>query len=203
MLDRAPVDDRISAAFQDGASIDLVESLIEQVEATMRAAAVDAEHARERALDPTLVGELAEVERKVADDLTFRRDRLSAALPKLQERLRELQRANEDGRRAARYSEARDERDRLADELRLRYPKLAAELSDLLARVARSNETIARVNEKLPKGRGPLSVCELIARDLDGFVIDGTDVVRIVGGVRLPAFKHDRFKRYAWPPSGG
>ena len=67
--------------------------------AASSAAAEAAERARARALDPALSAkEVAEARRQM-EDAAFARERLSAAVPRLQERLKQLRDAEEDTRR--------------------------------------------------------------------------------------------------------
>ena len=68
-----------------------------EVEAAAQAAEEDAAKAREQALDPAVVVDVASVGATVAT-ATLTRDRLQAALPRLQERLKEV-REREDARR--------------------------------------------------------------------------------------------------------
>jgi hypothetical protein len=53
----------------------------------------------------------------------------------------------------------------------------------------------------LPRGREPLLVAELVARNLDGWVRNSMDIPRIVRRVQLPAFEYDIHAPYAWPRS--
>ena len=100
------------------------------------------------------------------------------------------------------YEEARAERDELAAEFARVYLKLAAQLADLLGRLRTSDESIEYMNaHALPRGRGPLLVAELVARELDGFVRDSVDIPRIVRRVQLRAFEYDAHHPYAWPRS--
>ena len=124
------------------------------------------------------------------------------AVSRLRERLTELQAAEEDDRRRAAYEEARAERDELADELARVYPKLAAQLADLLGRLRTSDDRIEYINaHALPRGCGPLLVAELVARKLDCFARDSVDIPRIARRVQLPAFEYDAHHPYVWPRS--
>jgi hypothetical protein len=90
----------------------------------------------------------------------------------------------------------------LAAELAAVYPKLAAQLADLLGRLRASDDRIEHMNaHSLPRGCGPLLVAELVARGLDSFQRDSVDIPRIVRRVQLPAFEYDIHTPYAWPRS--
>ena len=90
MNKRPTLEQRIAAALTstDITSSDLA-ALIAEVEAAAQAADEDATKAREQALDPAVVVDVANVGAAVAT-ATLARDRLQAALPRLQERLKQV-----------------------------------------------------------------------------------------------------------------
>jgi hypothetical protein len=145
------IHDRIAAAFGNGARSDDVAALIMEAEAAAASASQTADRARARALDPALsASELAEARRSM-EDAAFARERLAAAVPKLQERLAELRKDEEDGRRWVAYDKARAERDRLAGELARVYPPIVEQLTDLLARIDANDQEIEyTINPALP-----------------------------------------------------
>src|SRR5450759_5614531 len=96
---RTDLDDRITAAFADGAISDDVASLIQEAEAAAIAAGDTAERARSRALDPTLSAADVATARREMDDAAFRRDRLQVAVTRLRERLNVVKAQEEDSRR--------------------------------------------------------------------------------------------------------
>jgi hypothetical protein len=108
------LDDRIAAAFADGAKSDDVASLIREAEAAAIAAGDTAERARSRALDPALSAPDVAAARREMDDAAFRRDRLQVAGKRLGERLREVRADEEDQRRWIAYKKAKAERDELS-----------------------------------------------------------------------------------------
>ena len=135
------------------------------------------------------------------EDAAFWRDRLSEAVRRLGERLREVKAAEEQARRQAAYAAAVAERDKLAAELAELYPPLAEKLADLASRVARNDAEIERVNQRSPDGAPWIAGAELIARQLSSF-FDGTaDVPRIANHMRLPAFRYAAHDPYSWPPA--
>jgi hypothetical protein len=92
------LDDRIAEAFADGMMSADVAALIAEAKTAAASASETADRVREQALDPALSAkEVAEARRQM-DDAAFARDRLSAAVPRLRERLEELLAAEEDAR---------------------------------------------------------------------------------------------------------
>ena len=137
------------------------------------------------------------------DDAAFARDRLSAALPRLQQRLKELLAAEENARRWIAYDDAKAERNRLADELARIYPEVERTLGDLIARIHASDARLAVVNGALPdRVAERLRSAEEMARGLCGFMQDGAHVPRITE-MRLPAFSYTPGRAYAWAPARG
>jgi hypothetical protein len=122
----------------------------------------------------------------------FDATRLSAAVPRLQERLKELRAAEEDARRWVAYEKAEAERNKLAEELARVYPALSKQLADLVARLAENDKQLEIINRHAqPSGAEWLRSAEEIARDLkQGFGLSGVEIPRITRDLRLPAFKH-------------
>jgi len=196
------LDERIAAAFADGATSSGVVDLIKQAEAAAVAAGEEAEAARTRALDPTIAAADLVAARREMEDAAFRRDRLQTATTRLRERLHEVRAQEEDHRRRLAYDEARAERDELATELTRVYPPMEAQLADLLIRIKACDERIERINDRgLPSGAERLLVAELVARGLPGFVQNSVDVTLITKQLRLPAFRYSQFDPFAWPPA--
>ena len=70
------LDERIAAAFADGVTSADVISLILEAEGAALASGKSADHARERALDPTLTATAVVQARREIEDSAFRRERL-------------------------------------------------------------------------------------------------------------------------------
>jgi hypothetical protein len=137
-------------------------------------------------------------------DAAFARDRLSAAVPRLQERLKELRDSEEDARRWVAYERAKAERDRLVEELARVYPPIADQFADLVARLAANDAQLAIANRQArPAGAEHLRSAEELARDLTrGFGLLGTEIPRITRDLKLPAFKYEGYSQaFAWPRS--
>jgi hypothetical protein len=94
------VDERVAAAFADGATSSSITDLIVEVEAAAVAEEDDA-----AATDAS----------RTSEDATFRRDRLNKAKRRLRERLREVRAQEEQARRQAAYDAALVERNALAE----------------------------------------------------------------------------------------
>jgi hypothetical protein len=185
VADRKPaLDERIAEAFVGGTSSGLVAELIAEAQAAVVAAGEAFEAARTRALDPGLPATDVSAARCEMEDASFRR---------------EVKRQEEEGRRRAAYDAALVERDALANELAAVYPVIADQLASLASRVAASDATIERVNQRLPDGATAIPCAELVARQLSNF-FDGTaDIPRITKHMRLPAFRYSGRDPYAWP----
>jgi len=132
---------------------------------------------------------------------TFRRDRLQAAMTRLEGRRKQVRALEEDRRRRAHYDKIKDERDRLAKELTRVYPAIAAQLGDLLARIDANDREIAYVNRgALPNEAERLDVAEQVARGLRGFNDGVTMIPRITHEVRLPNFAYSQSQPFVWRP---
>ncbi len=198
------LDDRIAAAFEDGATSASIRQLsdlgfvradlIREVEAASVAAGEASDAARQRALDPRLSPARVAEARREMDDAAFNRDRLQEAVRRLGERLKDLQHQEERARRRAERERAEAERDKLATELAEVYPPLVEKLADLAGRIAANDAEIAR----LRLGADGVVGAEVKARGVLGF---GSSTTRITEMLRLPAFKFEVHAPYAWPPT--
>ena len=195
------LDDRIAAAFADGAKSDDVASLIREAEAAAIAAGDVAAQARLRAHDPALSAPNVATARREMDDLAFRRERRQAAISRLQKRLYEVRAHEENDRRAATYAKVKAERDRLAAELADAYPAIERQLVDLFTRLDANNIEVKNLNARPPPGAERLIVAELVARGLTSFLKDATQIERMTDQLRLPAFERPVHRPLAWPPS--
>jgi hypothetical protein len=193
---------RIAAAFRDDATSDSARALVTETEDAAIAAGEAAARTRERALDPALSAKAVAEARRQMEDACFYRERLQTAVSRLRERLKEVKAQEEDQRRWATYQKLEAERDRLAAELKAIYPSIEAQLGELIGKIERNDREIEFVNaQALPTGAGRLRSAELMARGIEAWRVNQTDVVRITRELCLPAFKHDPHKPYAWPRS--
>jgi hypothetical protein len=194
----ANLDDRIAAAFAEGAKSDDFASLIRDAEAAAITADDVALRARDRALDPAQPAANVATARREMDDAVFRRDRLQVAVKRLGERLLVVRAAEENDRRILAYEKAKLLRDKLAQELTRVYPQAAATLADLMGRIDASDREIAYINSRLPEGAERILVAELSARGMIWFGRN-SDAPSIIKDLRLPAFHFDQFAPYTWP----
>ena len=164
------LDDRIAAAFGSGAKSADVATLITETEAAVVETNEVADRARTRALDPALSAKGVAEARRSMEDAAFARDRLQAAMPRLQERLAKLRAAEEDARRWAAYKKAKAERDKLAEELARVYPPIVDQLVDLVTRLAANNKALETCNRHArPEGAEYVRTAEEVARGLFAF----------------------------------
>lgn len=199
-LNATDLDDRISAAFKDGADSDHVADLITEVEAALVASDTCAKRARLLALDPTVDSSKLADARRQMDDAAFRHERLQAAVTRLRDRRDDLLAREEDQRRQHEYDKTKVERDELAAQLKEIYPAIVEKLPPLLARIAANDRMVEYINARaLPRGAPRLIFVELVARGLDGFVQNRTQIPRITEELRLPAFGHEPQAAYVWP----
>ena len=180
------LEQRIAAALTstDITSSDLA-ALIVEVEAAAQAAAENATKTREEALDPATVIDAAKVGASVATaELT--RDRLRAALPRLQERLKQAREREYAECWLNDYAAVKVRRDAAAEQLRERYPTIVAELVASMADIAATDKEVDRINVAAPYGDYPrLRGVELTARGLDRLLQPN---ISIVQELRLPCF---------------
>jgi hypothetical protein len=192
------LDDRIAAAFGEGAKSDDFASLIQDAEAAAITADDVALQAKDRALDPAQPAANVATARREMDDAVFRRDRLQMAVKRLRERLLVVRAAEENQRRQRDYEKAIVVRDELAKELTRVYPAAATQLADLMCRIDASDRDIAVINSRLPEGAERILVAELTARGIM-WLGRNSEIPSIVNDLRLPAFHFDQSASYTWP----
>ena len=140
---------------------------MEEVETAAREADEAATKAREQALDPAVVVDVVEVGAAVAS-AALARDRLQAALPRLQQQLKQAREGEHTEQWLEDYAAVKAKRDELVAELRERYPQLVDEMVGLMTRMADTDKQVDRVNAAAPYGDHPrLRSVELAARGVD------------------------------------
>jgi hypothetical protein len=136
------------------------------------------------------------------ENAVFRRERLQTAVSRLQERLKEFRAQEENQQRWIACEKVKAERDKLAAELKASYPSIESQLGQLIAKVEANDREIEFVNaQALPGGAERLRSAELVAREVESWCVNQTEVARISRELCLPAFKHDPHQPYAWPRS--
>ena len=139
------MDERIAAAFTDGATSDDVGRLLPEVEGAASSADAVAKEARVRALDPLLARDEVTVARREMDDAEFTRDRLTEAAKRLGERVAELRALEKARAQRAEHERVSAERDRLAAELE-RMAKPITEIAGLVAQIDARDREIRNIN---------------------------------------------------------
>ena len=191
--------ERIAAAFGGAATIDQVKDLLAELTAAIAAAEQAAALAKARALDPTTMDVVTA--RRAQDDAAFTAERLRTALPKLQERLRELQAAAEDARRRAVYDQVKAERDELATELKQAYPAIVAPAGRAAGAHCRQRRA-AGLHQQQRLAAAQLCRCNMPTRWRAASTAMGSRAPtwrRLSQRVRLPAFRPVSGADCAWP----
>lgn len=160
-----PLSERVAAALASSARLADVRTLIVEVEAAGAAAAACADQAKKRSLDPELTAADARQARLEYEDHDHEIRRHERWRKQLEERRDDILADERFAKRRAEYEAAAAERDALATEIAERYPKIAAELLDLVDRIEASDRRCATVNgEGTPRGMPFLVSAEAIAR---------------------------------------
>jgi hypothetical protein len=130
------------------------------------------------------------------ESAAFTPDRLRTVLPRLQQRLQEVQAQEYAAQWRADFDEAATVRDALAAELLEVYSPFVERITDLMSRIGACDREAARVNGSAPSGEPRrLCVVELRARGLDSFT---RSVPSITDELRLPHWETP--DGLAWPP---
>lgn len=187
---------RIASALVDdtSASTDIA-ALILEMEEAVTAADRAAEAQRANALDLTASPD-ADKAREAMLAAEFRAQRMRNALPRLRQRLTQVEKQEYTARWVSDYEQVRKGRDELAAEFNQQYPSLVAKLVDLLRRVEDCDREVSRINGSAPSGdyRRLLGV-ELIARGIEGFTVSTGPA--IAPAMRLPSLPNSAVM--AWP----
>jgi hypothetical protein len=128
--------------------------------------------------------------------LEFNRDRLRTALPRLQERLEQLQAEEYLARWRDEYEALKVERDGLAEELRTIYPEFETKITDLFTRIAANDAELSGLHQARPAGCAlHLAEAELAARNIECFSTANPSIAKTL---QLPDFEHSA--QLVWPP---
>jgi hypothetical protein len=172
--------------------------LIERV--TAAAVAADEEAAKEskRALDPAVLVDTQAAYAAVVN-AEFKRDRLSAALPRLQHWCAKVEAGERYSRWVIDYDNVRAQRDAVAAELRGLYAPLVVKLVDLLERIEAVDAEVKRVNAVKPndadQANGDGRYLDLVERTARG--AGRLNESMIARDLKLPHW--DPADGYAWP----
>ena len=136
---------------RDSIKSDAVAALIAEVEAAAQAADAAATKAREEALDPAVVVDVAKVGAAVAT-ATLTRDRLQAALPRLQERLKQVREQEDLAAWKAEAEELEARRIAKMTEFADFYPPMYERIVDHLYSMRALDREIDDLNRRRPNG---------------------------------------------------
>lgn len=193
-----PLPERIQSALSPGSRAATIEALIADVEAEHARIAPLLTAAEADSVDP-LLGEVDQDEAETRADRT-RRDmgRLSQALTDLRAKLAERVGSDRAHAIQADYADARDERDKLAADLRGWWAEHMPAMFAILDRLARSDERIAQVNSKRPGSAEWLEGAEATARGVPGnfSMPGGCGPVERLAQWRIPNFNG---AGHVWP----
>jgi hypothetical protein len=194
---------RIAAAFGVGDTPTAAELGELIAEATAAAAAADevAAGERKKALDPSTVvdAQAASVAVMAAE---LMRDRLRAALPRLQHRLTKVEAQERYDRWLVDYEAVKAKRDAAATELHRLYAPFVVKITDLLLQIEQIDAEVRRLADAKPydadaangDGRN-LRPVEAEARGVEGFRLEEASIMR---DLKLPHWAVDA--GFAWPP---
>jgi hypothetical protein len=145
------LDTRIAAAFADDAKSGDVCRVLRDVEAAAKAAEVEAEDARARALDP-LVEDVSAAQRAM-DDAALARDRLIEAAKRLRVRIGELDALEKDREQRAEHDRVLAERNQLGQEMdSMAQP--VEQIAQLVSKIEACEREVGRVNATSALGLG-------------------------------------------------
>lgn len=193
MTQQQTLDQRIARTLSNPSDLPsgTLEALVKGVEAAANAADVDATQARERALDPASVVDPVKVGAQIAA-ATITRDRLQAAIPRIQALLKDA-RAREYAAAWEIDAAATQARvDAAAVKLNDRFPRLIAEMTELLAMIKALDAEVDQIRSARPENHHfPIEKVEHRARG---------DRVPYGKELRLPEWmpEHGQYP-WAWP----
>ncbi len=194
-LAASPLDAKIANALADANTpAETFLKLFREAENALDAADEAAEKERERSLDPATAD--PEKAQAMLQKIELGRDRLNAALPKLQARYEQARARERVADWAAEYEQFEQKRDALARELTEVYPAAVEQLVDLFERIMAVDREIDQVNGSAPRSDPRrLKGIELTARELDHFTDINPPIAR---ELRLP--HPGETSRLAFPP---
>lgn len=208
MIDRRPIsnkptapnlDQRVAAALGGNGgtvSSDDLERLVGEINDGIAEAANRVEDLRSQSLNPITSASDAEAASQAASLADLHRDRLAAALPRIEQRLREVLQGEYAERWLEDYQRTEAACDKLAAELRETYPAAVAKLIELYQRMEACDRESDRVNSQAPDGEDRrLHGVELTARDLEAFSRSQPSILK---SMVLPEWENSEHN--AWPP---
>jgi hypothetical protein len=198
-MNKPTIENRIAGMLSAAdAKSDAIAALITEVEVAAQEADATAIKTREEALDPATVIDTAKVGASLATAELIR-DRLRAALPRLQEQLKQAREREYVIAWREDYAAIKVRRDAVAQQLRERYPQLVEELVTFMTSIAAIDKDVDRINLAAPCGDYlRLRGVELTARGLDRLLQPD---ISITQELRLPNFTRGEGEPLlAYPP---
>jgi len=176
-------------------TLDQLLTLIAETEAGITEADTAAEVARAKFLDPIETPDINKA-RAVVEATEFTGDRLRSLLPRLKDKHREVEAAEDVREWRIDFAALAEERNALAKELRETYPAAVAALVSLFARIGANDAALSQLHGSRPSGaKGTLLGAELTARQLEAFTRDEPSLTR---ELRLPSWLVS--SKLDWPP---
>ncbi len=191
------LEERIATALVDEIKSPDVAALITETEAAITDADTNAKAERIKGLD-LLASPDADNARQAMQAAEFARDRLQAALPRLQDRHCEVVAAEEFARWLPRQEAVKARRDALAAELCDRYIPFTNELVPLLLDIEEVDAEVRRVNAEAPRdGVTAMYLCSVEEEARGGETLKLHDL-QIMRDLRLPSWEPCSVP--VWPP---
>lgn len=159
------LEDRLAAAFRvPGANSSAqVADLLDETTTAAEAAETYAAKAERAALDPALAPDEANERHLDAERAAFKARRLRNTVGLLGELMEHRTEAEAEERRFAAFREARDLRDRCAEEIRRKWPGAQKTIMGLIANIAAARAAVNASNADLPESCAPLDCPEAVA----------------------------------------
>jgi hypothetical protein len=191
-----PLEEQIASVLaDDNIASDVVATLFYETETAAEEANKAATKLREASLDPTQTIDVAKVAASVASaELT--RDRLRAALLRLQARWQEIAEAEALVAWSKDFETVRTERDAMVKVFAETYPRAVTELVNLMHRIAEVDKQVDRVNRSAPSGAHGRLHC--VEREARGQLLQPE--ISIPAELKLPAFDRKGGSLFDWPP---
>lgn len=177
---------RITKALHASSRLRDVETLISEVDELIEQAEIAQQEADAKSVDPALTTAEAREARNQAADFAHDVRRLGASLSALKDRRTAILEDSEYEERQQRFAAARAERDELIGVIRARYPVLALEIYQIAQRIQASDQELAEVNKRRPRGEDALVSAEMLARGITGYSWAGMEPVMRIEDALLP-----------------
>jgi hypothetical protein len=191
------LEERIATALVDDIKSPDVAALIAETEAAIREADTNAKAERIKGLD-LLASPDADNARQAMQAAEFARDRLQAALPRLEKRYCEVVAAEEFSTWLPLHEAAKMRRDALSSKLRDRYIPFVNEFLPLLLEIEEADREVRRVNEAAPRDGAIGTRLHSVEEEARGPETCGANMLSIIKHLKLPSWEPSSVP--VWPP---